>query len=473
MKPMVCAAVPWGRLWCALVALAAGLALLAGCATDFDGLRREHVETFPGQLASRTAAELPDGLPVGLDDCIRIALANNLDAQAARIDRRLAMLDRKIAFSHFLPHIDLQVTHYASDRQQALGVGGQYTPMSDQAVTSAVLGAQQAIFAPQAWFLYSAYLKGEAISGLVAERTRDLIRLQVTILYFAALSRDQSRTAIEAALQQAQGLLGQTAALAREGLATPGRVARARTLVQAQQTRLAENVRNRAETRAVLLEVMGLSPLAQIELKPETPITLAEAPLVDQILDALLLRPEMHIADRTIAIRKDEVRTAIARFLPLVGGFAELSHSSDSFLRYSELWTFGVTGVLSVFDGFANLHAYRAAKERREQAFLAREQACLQIMLEVIQARSRHDQALDNRQLARQELAAATLVLSETEALWREGLLTPAERLDAVAHHAVAASNALVSDFQVQVTAATLRDVMGISGKGQDHEEIE
>jgi len=452
--------------------LLVAVSLASGCDVDFDLMRREHARQFPAELSAKTLAALPEGRPVGLADCVRIALANNLDVQTARIHRRLASLDRKIAFSNFLPHVNVGLTSYTSMRQQAIGVGGHYQPMSDRSVTETVLSAQQSIFAPETWFLYDAYTKGEGVSELVARRTRDLIRLQVATLYFACLSQEQSRKAIESSLEQARVLLKEMEALAREDLAMPSQVQQVRTLVRAQEASLAGNARTQRETRSALLEAMGLSPTAEIALKTETPVSVADQELPDQVLQAMLHRPELHVADRTIEIRKDETRIAIAQFLPKLVGFSDFTHSTDSFLKYSNLWTMGISGVMSVFDGFANVFEYRAAQQREKQAALDRQQKCIRIMLEVVQARSQHDQALDQWEVARQELLSSKTLLDETQAQWREGLLMTSQRLDAVTRHATSLANAAAAEFQTQVTAATLLDVMGVSPEGSDHEEV-
>ena len=82
----------------------ASLVFSAGCASKVS--RLEHARAFPGQLSEKTARTLPDR-PIALGECIDIALANNLNLQALEIEKRLASLDRKIAFGGFLPNIGL------------------------------------------------------------------------------------------------------------------------------------------------------------------------------------------------------------------------------------------------------------------------------------------------------------------------------------------------------------------------------
>ncbi len=456
----------------ALAAVLAATVALAGCGSvDFARVRREHTEEFPDALLAKTLAELPPGKSVDLNDCIRIALANNLDVQTARINRRLANLERKIAFSNFLPQIDVGFNFNTPNHQQASKSSSGYNPISDRSITTTTISAQQSIFMPETWFLYDAYKKNEDISELLARRTRDLIRLQVTTLYFACLSQEQSQAAIESSLKQARALLIEMEALAEEGMTMPSQVEQVRALVRAQEANLVSNTLAQRETRAALLEAMGLSPVAEISLKTTTPLAVEDQELADQILQAMLQRPELHIADRTIEIRKDETRIAIVQFLPKLLGISGLTHSTNSYLKYSNLGTFGVSAVLSVFDGFANIFEYKAAREREKQAAIDREQRCMEIMLEVIQARSQYDQAREQQKVARQELVAARALLDETEAQWQEGFIKTSERLDATTRHITAHTNVLVADFQVQVTTATLLAVMGSTPEGASSEK--
>ena len=239
-----------------------------------------------------------------------------------------------------------------------------------------------------------------------------------------------------------------------------------------QTTALNETRRLYEETSAALLEAMGLSPLSDITLKAETPLTVEEKGLADQVLRALQNRLELYIADKTIEVRKDEVKIAIAQFLPKPAGFGNFTYSTDSHNKYKDLWTFGLSGVLTVFDGFANIHEYQAAREKGKQAFLHREQACLKIMLEVVRARNQYDNSIALCELARQNLVAAEAGWNEASAKWREGLLTASDKSEAFARLTSARADLSAADYQAQVATATLLDVLGESSeKGHQDEK--
>jgi outer membrane protein TolC len=436
-----------------------------GCATDFNRTRARHVEEFPEALAQKSRGLINADDPLDLNSCIEIALENNLDIKIADINGKLAGIDRNIAFSNFLPHMEVQLVSLNNDEQQLQKAMGSYFPMADQDITQKVISGQLAIFTPQTWFLYEAYKKGEDIQLLVAERVRQAIRLQVTALYMACLSQESSEKAIEASLEQAKSLMKEMGALYREGLVLKSNLEDARTFLASQENRLTENRRLQKITKAELMEAMGLSPLVDISIKAVPSSSIEDEGLTQQIYEALINRLEMRIADRNVSIRKDAVKIAIAGFLPRIILFSDYTNSSNSYQYYESIWSYGISGVLSVFEGFANIQGYRAAKRGHEQAILEREQSCMKIMLEVIKARDLLEKAKETKTLLSKEMEASLSNLKEVQAQWNEGMVTSSDKLKAISRQTTAEANLALADYQYQVAAASMMDVMGLSGK--------
>lgn len=458
---------PLKRLPILIMILLSIITAFSGCAMDFIGVRSRHAQEFSQALAEKSERLVIADGSLDLDECIEIALANNLDIKIADIEGRLAGIDRNIAFSYFLPQIELHYTHLENDELQLHKAQGHYMAMSDQDITQKVISGQMALFYPSTWFIYNSYKKGEEIRILVTERVRQAIRLQITALYLACLSQEASKKAIEASVEQAETLVKEMEALYREGLILKSDLEDAGLFLASQQNRLRENIRLRTETKAELMEAMGLSPLADISLKGPPSFSAADGELSEQVLEAMLNRLELKISDRNISISEDTVRITIADFLPKIGIFADYTNSSNSFQYYESILSYGVSGVLTIFDGFRDIQEYRAAKEEYEQAMLEREQACMKIMLEIIKARDFLDQAIDLQRLTSLELDASMSNLEEIKALWREGMVTSSEKLNAMSRYAAAEANVSLADYQYQVAVATLNDVMGLSGKEQ------
>jgi outer membrane protein TolC len=435
----------------------------AGCAVKVS--RVEHAGTYPGRLTEKTTETLPE-TPITLDECIDIALANNLDLQALEIQKRLATLDRKSAFGNFLPNIELRFSFSATDKPQLRQAGGSLVQMSDQKVANLAIDLQQPIFLPQAWYLYDMRRKGEDISNLVLQRTRQMISLQVTALYFACLSLEEAEGYLQTATKSTEALLKETQAFEREGLAMPSQRREVETLLLESRLSLKNIERTSTEYKANLLETMGLSPFADLKLKRDTPLPpVQQRELSEDVLEALINRLELHIDDRTLEIRKQEVRSAIASFLPSIFGIGGFSHSSDSFLKYSNIWSYGVSSILTVFDGFQNVFGYRAAREREKAAFIEREQTCMMIMLEVLRARNGVERASDQLKVATINLATAEESFREAQAQWNEGLLQISEILEAVTKRDQARFIVTLAQYQQQVALATLGDVLGRTKK--------
>jgi outer membrane protein TolC len=441
------------------------MAVVQGCASDFNQIRSRHAEEFPSALAEKSKELVKEDEPLDLDACIKIALNNNLDIKVADIKGKLAAIDRNIAFSYFLPCVDVLVTRLNNNEQQLQKAMGTYLAMADQNITQSVISAQLAVFNPQTWFLYSAYKKGADIRLLISERVRQAIRLQVTALYMACLSQETSGKAIETSLGQARALVKQMEAFQREGLILKSDLEETKVFLTSQENNLQDNKRLQKSTKAELMEAMGLSPLVDISLKGVPSMTVKDEDLIQQIYEAMINRPEMKISDRNIAVKEDAVKIAIAGFLPAVGLFTQYTNSSNSYQYYENIWSYGISGVLSVFDGFANIQNYKAAKQERGQAMIEREQSCLKIMLEVIKARDLLDKAKDMKTLLSREAEASRILLKEVQAQWDEGQVTSSDKLKAVSRNATAQANLTLADYQYQVAAAAMIDVMGFSGK--------
>jgi len=437
------------------------LLLLAGCHSyEGEKVRREHAADYRTVLHDKTEEALSKQDALGLQDCIRIAMENNLDARSAAIEKRIARLERRIAFANFLPVVNLDYSHYEFDPAISLSLSDDETMTLNKA-RSLLWNASVSVFNPATWFLYGMYTRGEEIADQVVLYTRQMTALQVTVLYFQCLTFEQVERSLEVELEAADALHVEIAALQQEGLVSGWQVDQAGVYARAQRAELARTWRAHRQARSALLAAMGLSPLAEVTLASETPLSPPQGSLEDLILEAMLNHPSLHIADRQIAIEKEKVKLAIANFLPVLGAFAYHPDSLETSLAPSNQWIYGLAGTLTLFNGFANINEYKAARQRREQAFVAREQTALTLMLEVIRAQQNLETARDQLDLAERAMDVATRRYAETRERWKEGLVGSADLLREAADQADAQMQVRAARFQHQVTAATLLNVMG------------
>ncbi|MBN2137677.1 MAG: TolC family protein [Sedimentisphaerales bacterium] len=447
-----------------LVIVCSGILLFDGC-RSFDGekARKDDAAAFEESLAARTAESLGSESVLELDDCIRIALENNLSVKSSEIQTRIAKLERKISFSNFLPVVDLNIQYTRFDPQQMRKFGAMEVAMSDRKIQEITWQTNISIWNPLTWLMYSMHVRGEEIAKIVHEYTREMTVLHVTVLYFHCLSLEEVKSAIESQLAYASALDKEMQAFRQEGLIADWEAEGAGLAVLTREAELRRVERAIEQVRADLLAAMGLGPLSRIRLAVNTPLEAPDESLERLITEALLHHPELRISDRQVAIEDRKVELSIAIFLPTLTGFAGNINSSDSFLKYSDYWVTGLAGTLRVFDGFANVNRYKLVREQRKDAYIKREQTSLSVMLRVVKAYLNMSNAAEEAALAERYYAVSSKRFTEVEERWREGLVSSSEMLKATAERDGAQMEAMAARFQHQVSIATLINAVGRS----------
>ncbi len=333
--------------------------------------------------------------------------------------------------------------------------------MYDKRIGEASLDVQVPLFVPSAWFLYGMHARGEEIGELVTEYTRQMICLKVASLYFGRLELDEGEVALASRVAAAEALEHDMRALGDEGLLPDWQVAQAETFHHAGRIGLDGLRRSRRQVESELLALMGLAPWARLNLAKEAPLADIDGSLEEAVTQALLANPRLHIADRKIEIARSRINLAVAEFLPNIVGFGSLTHTDDSFQRYSTNVLFGLSGVISLFNGFRSVNEYKAARAGEQKAFIAREEETLAVVLQVIRAHLTLQTARDRSALADRALDVAESRLREAEAREAEGLVNFSERLSILSDRDAAVEEAAAARFRKQVSIATMMNVLG------------
>jgi len=445
-----------------IFATVAAVVILAGC-SSFDGqkVRREHADNYRDLLEKRTKEVLSGREPLNLQDCIDAALENNLDIRVAEVRQRVAELDRKVSFAQFLPQVNLNYNYTRWDPQPEIVTGATSQPMHDERIRDISLNIQMSVFNPSTWFMYAMHKRGEEIAEIAADYTRQMIVIQVTTYYYYCLGLEEIEKVLDSRIRAAEKLAEQLRDYQAEGLVFEWQSDQARVNLESQKLQRKRIRQLLDQTEGQLLMAMGLSPLGSIQLYPSPPTTGPQGALDDLIAEALLSHPRLRIADREIAIEKEKVKLALTGFVPSLTGFANRVNTTDAFQRYSSYWMTGLSGVLTVFNGFANINEYEAAKENVKKAALQREQTTLALMLEVFRAYQNLQLARDSIALAEDNDKAASAHYDQVYQQWQEGLVDASGLLSVVAEKDLAQMVRINSQFQVQVAIATLVNVMG------------
>lgn len=435
---------------------------LTGC-SHFDGpkVRQEQAENYPKVLDQRAEESIAGKESLTLQDCIIIALQNNLDIRVAQVQQRVAQLNRKISFSQFLPQVNLEYDYTRWDPQPEQVTGATSQPVHDERIRELTLDIQMSVFNPSTWFMYALHKRGEEIAEIAADYTRQMIVLQVTTYYYYCLGLQEIEKVLDSRIQAAEKLAEQIEHYQAEGLVFAWQSDQARANLQSQKLQKRRVRQLLEQTKGQLLTVMGLSPLYSLELDVSQSMTVPQGSLEDFITEALLSHPQLRIADREIEIEKEKVKIALSGFLPSLTGFANRVNTTDSFQLYSSYWMMGLSGVMTLFNGFANIHEYDAAKENVKKSALEREQATLALMLEVFQAYQNLQLAQDAVTIAELNYQAARAHYDQMHQQWREGLVEVADLMSILAEKDLAEMVRINSQFQIQVAIATLVNATG------------
>ncbi|MGA2915211.1 MAG: TolC family protein [Sedimentisphaerales bacterium] len=438
------------------------LFFLAGC-KSFNGpaIREKNAKDYQKDLTAETNDVLSKKTVFDLNDCIQIALANSLQTKAAKIQQQIAKLERKIAFANFLPAVNLDYTHTTWNKQPKINFGGSPAALQDQSITDITWQFQMSIFDPSTWFLYAMHQRGEETAELVTKYTMQITILDVIINYYHCLTLEQTMQALQSQLNAAGEFEKETGQLYRQGQVVEWQNQQAQVTVLARQTELNRTKYALKQAYADLLASMGLSPIAQIRLKIDQPLKSPDEPLEELVCKALLVNPQLQISDRRVAIEEEKVKVALAAFLPRISVFANRSTTSDSFQVFDTLWSYGFAGTMTVFNGFANINEYKAAKERRKAAFVEREQQTLVLILQVYKAYLNLENAKDEVLFAQKSFDVASKHFDETYEKWKEGQVQSSEMLSQMAGKDNAQMELMNSNFSLQVCIATLQNVMG------------
>lgn len=442
-----------------IVLPAAGLllsGLLASGCRSFEPARarREQTAAFASNLAVLAESELAK--PLALDDCIRIAMTNNYAVRKADLDRELYRIGKNVAFTAFLPNVAASAGYNAYDKE--------VPQQHEKRFGTADLTASMPIFMPSTWFLYAAARHGYAAAGVAAHYVRQGIVLQTSVNYYNVLVQRDTIAALETQLEAARQTADRVSGLAAEGLVAKWEGDQARFAAELREAELNRARRQLAVLRGELLQGLGLSPDAPLELSGETgEKSMPEGSIEDLVLKALEIHPELAIADRQVVIQDHQVRQAFCNFLPTISLFSTGSWTGNDLAAHAENWVSGFSGAWTLFDGLANVARYKAAKVEREQTKLERENTFLSVMVGVVAAEAAARDAAEGARVRRRAYDVAAAKWADYDAKAREGLLPLSDALDARAAMDLAQVALVQSRYQEQIALANLELAMGLT----------
>ncbi len=347
--------------------------------------------------------------PVTPGECVRLALARNLDLAIAETDMERARGGAKQAWAGILPRLSASANLLHEDRTSqgvriSQGVGVPTQGESETDVRSTNLSLEQSLFDWSNWQNLKSAKKGAAAATHDVENTVLEVVLETRVRFYELLKAKRLHEVREEAVE----LRGQQHERA-ETLFEVGSVAKNDVLqarVNEQQAKLEEiQARNLvAVERGRLAQLLGLRPTARFDIVDE--LTIAQPTQIDSVAlweQARRLRPDLKAARLRLDASLAGLSAARGRRFPSLFARATQSWSDvlaapgDPLLPRPESRSWDVSGGINwnLFDGLATegqvkeaAALARQAEEQLRRAELAAELEFTEALLGLREARS-------------------------------------------------------------------------------------
>jgi NodT family efflux transporter outer membrane factor (OMF) lipoprotein len=456
----------------------AALLLLAGCSVGPDYERpRTDAPAGWGQPADTSTADLSTWWTVFNDPMLnslveRAVLANHdLRIAAARVTEARAEL--RITQGYLLPEVNFQ-GDYSKSRVSANGqpfsnpqiYQSRYSLGFDAAWEIDVFGGgRRAIEAGSADLDAWVENRRAVLVTLLGDVARNYVAFRGNQLLIAVLRQN---------VASAKGTVEITQSRLTAGVATTLDVTRAeaqRATAESSLPTVEADLKSSVHRLSVLL---GLAPEAlAAELEREAPIPSAPDRVVVGLPSELLLRrPDVRRAERRLAAQTATIGVAVAQLYPrfsLTGAFGlDSLGSADLFKWESRAWSLGPTIRWPIFAG-GRLRAQVDVEEARQvQALAAYEQSVLTALEDVENALVSYLREGDRRRLLEAAVAADRKAVELADDLYRKGLTSFIDVLDAQRALYLAQAELARSQAQVTLQLVALYKALGGGWESKD-----
>jgi outer membrane protein TolC len=374
-----------------------------------------------------------------LPDAMAFALRNNPRLRSARAAIQRAQGQEQVAFSPFLPQIDLLGQYGVTSSNLGPGSPG-YTGFL-RAINDEPHSYQETEVALQ-WTLYDFGRTGggyrqavarERITELQLTRAGQAVEFEVAAAYLDVLLARASRRVQEDAVRRAKAFLDDAEARRKGGVALKEDVLRAE--VQLSESREALVLTREREYSAVarLNNAMGRNagwPLEVIDLELQPPVP---GPLAELLEQAAAQRPEVGAARQAVAAAQAGLQAARGQFLPRIFVRASVGNTSGQNVETGWQEGAGLHVEAPLYAGGRHRGELQSAEADIEAAFADAQVILDAISLQVNVAYRGVVAARERIDLARTAAVQAEENLRLVRVRYRNGNATPTDIVDSEA----------------------------------------
>jgi len=378
--------------------------------------------------------------PLGLDGCVRVALADNPMAQASREGVAAAQEAVGEAWSGYYPQVGLSAGYRRWESHAFLpsGLGGAMGTPSDTVGPrndwSGGLVASLTLF--DSGRRRAQILAAKTRLGASREEAAALeqdIALTVHQAFYGLLSAKNALRVANENLARAQDYLRLAKERKDAGAAVQADVLRAQVEVADRKLAIVRVEHLVRIARGNLNTAMGLPAEMPIEVRADEPkITpVDDTQLAVAFGQAVHRRPELKAALNRIAGARSDVAAAKSDFGPRVKAEGRYGWRDTDLWPQDEDWSIGVTAELPLFTGFERTHRLNRARRELSKEDAQTRNLVLTVRQEVWAAHSRVKEAYEAVQAATILVADARESMRLTRQRYEAGTATMTDLLDA------------------------------------------
>ena len=447
--------------------------ILAGCTSteqfyeDVSLSRETAYRQWKNRKESQQTSQPRLSGQLGIEDCLKLALANNKGLQRTLEEKQIARGEELKSYSAILPTVGLTGDYRRLDMVSSLSTPFGKITMGDVDNYTAGLRVTQPIYAGGA---IMAKLQAGRLFSLLTDQT---VRAAVQNLTYAAshayydVLLNQHLLQISAdAVRSAQAHLESVKQRRQGGVASDFDVLRAEVELSNFQAELIRNKNAINVAKANLLKVMGVSQDSDVTLSNELVYAPLKVPMEEAVEAAYRNRPDLFGREFDIKYQKELLKTVQSRYWPIISGYYDQTWSKPDphnrmLIEWGNAWDVGVMATLPIFDGFAREGEVIQQKARLKQAQINLVDAEETALFELTKAQLSIEDAEEFVDSQRLNLTRAQEGLRLAEVGYKEGTNTQVEMIDAQAALTTARANYYQAIYSHTTAKLDLQRAMG------------
>lgn len=388
-----------------------------------------------------------------LDECIKLALENNIQVKNAILDTRISEQTKKELFTNYFPQLSTTgFGFYASNHLLKKNIdlsplGGILSNMGHDPTTLGIPPAFDAKFIKNGIIgsvtaIQPIFMGGQIINGnklaqigvdvnlLQVNLSEREVRLKTKEYYYQIISLKEKLKTIEDAEKQLNSIFNDVQKAVKAGIAVPNdllRVDLEKQKVKANRLKVENGIR---VSKLLLKYHTGITDI-EFEINPlET--NMDENPLDYYILpqEGISMRPENNLLDKSVEAAKLERKLSFGKNLPTVGVGAGwtyhniLDEDTDAGIIFAKI-------SIPISDWWKGSHSIKRAKFNEQKAHNNREDSRNMMLIEIEAKWSTFIESYEQVQVARKSMESATENLRLNREYYTAGTSSLSDLLDA------------------------------------------